>query len=59
MAEAGKTAGRHPLPVSQVATHDYVTDMDYNGYKVNLEEYGESREQTCKKGKKKGETKTT
>lgn len=33
--------------------------MDYNGYKVNLAEYGESREQTCKKGKKKGETQTT
>ena len=38
--------------------HDYVTDVDDNGYKVNLVEYGEGREQACKKGKKKGEART-
>lgn len=25
--------------------HDYVTDIDYKGHKVNLAEHGESREQ--------------
>lgn len=39
--------------------YDYVTDIDYKGYKVNLAEYGESREQICKKGKKKGKYKET
>ena len=34
--------------------YDYVTEIDYKGYKVNLAEYGEYREQICKKGKKKG-----
>ena len=38
--------------------YDYVTDIDYKGYKVNLAEYGESREHICKKGKKKGEIQT-
>lgn len=37
--------------------YDYVMDIDYNGYKVNLAEYGECREQKYKKGKKKGEKK--
>jgi len=34
---------------------DYVTNIDYNGYKINLAEYGEYRETVCKRGKKKGE----
>jgi len=34
--------------------HDYVTEIDYKGYKVNLAEYGEYQEQLSKKGKKKG-----
>lgn len=34
--------------------YDYVTGIDYNEYKVNLAEYGESREEEYKKGKKKG-----
>lgn len=38
--------------------HDYVTDIDYNGHKVNLVEYGESRDITYKKGKKKGKAET-
>ena len=38
--------------------YDYVTDVDYKGYKLNLAEYGESREHICKKGKKKGEIQT-
>ena len=38
--------------------HDYVTDIDYNGHKVNLAEYGESREKICKKGKKKRKEET-
>ena len=38
--------------------YDYVTDIDYKGYKVNLAEYVESREDICKKGKKKGEIQT-
>ena len=38
--------------------YDYVTDIDYNGYKVNLIEYGESMEHVCVKGKKKGEART-
>lgn len=38
--------------------YDYVTEIDYNGYKVNMMEYGESREQEYKKGKKKGSWKT-
>ena len=37
--------------------HDYVTDIDYNGYKVNLVEYGEKKEKVCQKGKKKGKVK--
>lgn len=31
--------------------YDYVIDIDYKGYKVNLAEYGESRKHICKKGK--------
>lgn len=38
--------------------HDYVTDIDYNGYKINLAEYGEERKRIYKKGKKKGSFKT-
>lgn len=38
--------------------HDYVTDIDYNGYKVNLAVYGESRGHICQKGKKKGKAET-
>lgn len=34
--------------------YDYVTDIDYNGHKVNLAEYGELETYTYKKGKKKG-----
>ena len=34
--------------------YDYVTDIDYKGHKVNLAEYGESREHICKKGRDKG-----
>ena len=29
--------------------YDYVIDIDYKGYKVNLAEYGESRKHICKK----------
>lgn len=35
--------------------HDYVTDIDYNGYRVNLVEYGWYRKRAHKKGKRKGE----
>lgn len=38
--------------------HDYVTDIDYKEHKVNLAEYGETRERICKKGKKKGKSET-
>lgn len=38
--------------------HDYVTDIDYNGHKVNLAEYGESRDIIYKKGRKKGKVET-
>ena len=38
--------------------YDYVTDIDYNGYGINLVEYGEIREHEYKKGKKKGSTET-
>ena len=34
--------------------YDFVEDIDYNGYKINLAEYGESETYTYKKGKKKG-----
>ena len=34
--------------------YDYVREIDYKGYKVNVAEYGEYQEQICKKGKKKG-----
>ena len=37
--------------------YDYVTGIDYNEYKVNLAEYGESRKEEYKKGKKKGSRK--
>ncbi len=37
--------------------YDYVTDIDYKGYKTNLAEYGEIREHICKKGRKKGNVK--
>lgn len=36
---------------------DYVTDIDYKGYKINLAEYKENKETEYKKGKKKGEVK--
>lgn len=39
--------------------YDYITDIDYKGNKVNLAEYGESRERVYKKGKKKGEIQTS
>ena len=32
-----------------------MTNIDYNGYKINLAEYGEYKETVCKRGKKKGE----
>ena len=35
--------------------NDYVTDIDYNGYRLNVVEYGEQREYEIKKGMKKGE----
>ncbi len=38
--------------------YDYAAEIDYKGYKVNLAEYGECREQIYKKGKKKGSTET-
>ncbi len=34
--------------------YDYVTDIDYNGHKINMVEYGEEEEREYKKGKKKG-----
>lgn len=34
--------------------YDYVTGIDYNGYKVNVAEYGRCERRTYKKGKKKG-----
>ena len=37
--------------------YDYVTDMDYRGYQLNLVEYGEKRKIRIRKGKKKGEWK--
>ena len=37
--------------------HDFVTDIDYNGHKVNIVEYGEEREVKIKKGNRKGCTK--
>ena len=37
--------------------YDYVTDIDYRGYRVNLAEYGEERKIRIRKGKKKGEWK--
>lgn len=38
--------------------YDYVTDIDYNGHKINVVEYGECRNQKYKKGKRKGSVKT-
>ena len=35
--------------------YDYVEDIDYNGYHVNLVEYGSCRKRVYKKGKRKGE----
>ena len=32
---------------------DYVRNINYNGYKINLAEYGEYKETVCKRGKKK------
>lgn len=40
-----------------ICWYDYVTDIDYNGHKINLAEYGEKREIEIKKGNKKGEIK--
>lgn len=37
--------------------HDFVTDIDYNGHKVNIAEYREERDVKIKKGNRKGETK--
>lgn len=37
--------------------HDFVTDIDYKGHKINLIEYREEREAQIKKGDKKGGTK--
>ncbi len=37
--------------------YDYAADIDYNGHKINLVEYGEEKEQIYKKGKKKGSRK--
>lgn len=37
--------------------HDFVTDIDYNGHKVNIAEYREERDIKIKKGDRKGETK--
>ena len=37
--------------------YDYITDIDYKGYKINLAEYGEIKEHICKKGRKKGNVK--
>ncbi len=37
--------------------HGFVTDIDYNGYKVNIVEYVEEREVKIKKGGRKGDTK--
>lgn len=37
--------------------YDYVTDIDYKGHKVNLAEYGESREYVYKKVRGKGKLK--
>ena len=36
--------------------HDFVTDIDDNGHKVNIAEYGEERNVEIKKGSRKGET---
>lgn len=41
-----------------MAWYDYVEGIDYNGYKVNLVEYGENRETEYQKGKKKGQHRT-
>ena len=40
-----------------ICWYDYVTDIDYNGHKINLAEYGEKQEIEIKKGNKKGEIK--
>ena len=37
--------------------HAFVTDIDYNGRKINIIEYREERDVQIKKGKRKGETK--
>ena len=37
--------------------YDFVTDIDYNGHKVNIAEYREERDVKIKKGDRKGETK--
>lgn len=37
--------------------HDFVTDIDYKGHKINLIEYREERETQIKKGDRKGGTK--
>lgn len=34
--------------------NDYVTDIEYNGYRINVAEYGEELEYEIKKGMKKG-----
>lgn len=40
-----------------VCWHDFVTDIDYNGHKINVAEYREERNVKIKKGKRKGEEK--
>ena len=37
--------------------YDYVKEIDYNGYSLNLVEYGEEKEKEIRKGKKKGKRK--
>lgn len=37
-----------------IVWNDYVTDIDYNGYRINVAEYGEKREHEIKKGMRKG-----
>lgn len=49
---------RETVPENGKTWYDYVTDIDYNGYGINLVEYGEIREHEYKKGKKKGSTET-
>lgn len=38
--------------------YDYVREIDYKGYKVNVAEYGEYQEQICKKRRRMPRRKT-